>query len=64
MGLRIWTIETAYERKFLGEEGLRIKQEEKMRLNLLQHLTGENFHKTYNFYVLFVMISPLRIKTR
>ena len=34
-----------------------------MRLNLLQHLTDENFHKTHNFYVLFVMISPLKIKT-
>ena len=33
-----------------------------MRLNLLQHLTGENFHKTHNFYVLFVMISPLKLK--
>ena len=39
-------------------------KEENMTLNLLQHLTGENFHKTHNFYVLYVMISPLKIKTR
>ena len=27
-------------------------KKKKIRLNLLQHLTGENFHKTHNFYVL------------
>ena len=34
-----------------------------MRLYVLQHKTGENFHKTHNLR-LFVMISPLKIKTR
>ena len=31
-----------------------------MRLNLLQHLTGETFHKTHN--IRLVWISPLKIK--
>ena len=37
-------------------------KDENMRLNLLQHLTGENFHKTHYLRFL-VMIPPLKIIT-
>ena len=38
-------------------------KEEKIRLNLLQHLTGENFHKTRNLrFVCYDL--PLKIETQ